>query len=199
MRKAAFAAVMVLFLMGVAGPAGADSGSWEIDRAHSSIYFSVKHTFATVRGQFEDFSGTVRFDPENRDAGGAEFEVEVASINTYIPKRDQHLRSPDFFDADKFPVMSFASTGVRSLEEENRYILDGVLTIKGVSRETAIPFTYLGMRENPLEKGQMVAGFEAEFRINRLDYNVGSGRFAEMGVVGEAVDVLVTLELLQEK
>ena len=94
--------------------------------------------------------------------------------------------------------MTFSSTDIRHMED-NRYIMEGDLTVRDVTRRVEIPFTYLGIRDNPLEKGQEVSGFEAEFAINRLDYNVGDGRFAEMGVVGKQVRVLVALELLRDK
>jgi polyisoprenoid-binding protein YceI len=187
-----------LTLLLFAGMAHAGAGQWEIDKAHSSIYFDVNHTFVTVRGQFDEFSGSVRFDPENKDASGVSFEVRVPSINTNIEKRDKHLRSPDFFNAAKFPVMRFKSSDIRHVED-NSYIMDGELSIKGVRKKVSVPFTYLGMRDNPLKKGQTVAGFEAAFSINRLDYNVGNGQFAKMGVVGETVRILVALELLKEQ
>ena len=190
--------IVGLSLLLFAGMAHAGAETWQIDKAHSNIYFDVKHTFVTVRGQFEEFSGTVRFDPENKDASGVEFEVRVPSINTNIDKRDKHLRSPDFFNAAKFPVMRFKSSTIRQIED-NKYIMDGDLTCKGVSKKVSVPFTYLGMKDNPLKKAQTVAGFEAAFSINRLDYNVGNGQFASMGVVGETVRILVALEVLKEQ
>lgn len=198
MKKIVMLSAVVSAMLVFAGPVLAETNAWVIDKVHSNIYFDIRHTYATVRGQFDEFSGTVRFNPENKLAGAVNFTVDVASINTYIDERDKHLRSADFFDAEKFPHMTFKSSRVRQVEE-NRYMLEGELTIKGVSKPVSIPFTYLGLRDNPLEKGKMVAGFEAEFSLNRLDYNVGSGQFAKMGVVGETVRVLVTLELLKDK
>ncbi len=171
---------------------------WEIDKGHSSIYFDVRHTYATVRGLFNDFSGTLMLDPDNPDAGSIEFDVNVDSINTNITKRDNHLRSDDFFGAKNFPVMTFKSTGVR-LIKGNQYIIEGDLTIKGITKKIDVPFTYYGMKENPLKKGQMVAGFEADFTINRLDYKIGTGQFADMGVIGKNVRIIVTLEVLHDK
>ena len=187
-----------LFLLLLSGMAHSGDDTWQIDKAHSSIYFDVNHTFVTVRGQFDEFSGTVRFDPEDKDASGVSFAVRVPSINTNIEKRDKHLRSPDFFNADEFPVMRFESSKIRHVKD-NSYIMDGELTIKGVSKKVSVPFTYLGMKDNPLKEGQAVAGFEAAFSINRLDYNVGDGQFAQMGVVGETVRILVALEVLKDK
>ena len=195
MKKITGIFTVFLCLFVFSGAALAASEKWEIDKDHSNIYFDVKHTFATVRGLFNEFSGTLVLDPDNPDASSIEFTVRVASINTNIAKRDEHLRSDDFFAADKFPVMTFKSTGVKSVKG-NQYIITGNLTIKDVTKKIEVPFTYYGMKENPLKKGQMVAGFEAEFAINRLDYNVGNGQFAKMGVVGNEVRIIVTLEAL---
>ena len=191
-------AVIFCLVLLMAGTASAQSENWRVDTDHSSIYFDTRHTLATVRGQFKGFTGTVDFDPDNLTAGSVEFTVRVDTINTGINKRDNHLRSDDFFATGQYPEMTFSSTGIRHMED-NRYIMEGDLTVRDVTRRVEIPFTYLGIRDNPLEKGQEVSGFEAEFAINRLDYNVGDGRFAEMGVVGKQVRVLVALELLRDK
>lgn len=191
-----FAVFVVLFLC--AGTAYGEAQKWEIDNNHSNIYFDVRHTYVTVRGLFGGFSGTVLFDPENADASRIDLKVKVPTINTNIVKRDTHLRSADFFDAEKYPLMTFKSTDIKHVAD-NQYMVEGELTIKDVTREIAVPFTYFGIRDNPLEKGEQVAGFEAEFTINRLDYNVGTGKFAEMGVVGKEVSIVVALEVLRDK
>ena len=176
----------------------AEVEKWEIDRAHSNIYFDVRHTYATVRGQFNDFSGTVQFDPANLEVGQVVFEVNTKSVNTGVPNRDNHLRSDEFLAVKKFPAMRFESTAVKK-KEGNQYTLEGDLTIRGKTSPVAIPFTYFGTRENPLKKGQMVAGFEGRLSINRLDYQVGPGKYFEMGVIGKKVDILIALEVLKNK
>jgi polyisoprenoid-binding protein YceI len=180
------------------GQVFAEPQKWDIDRAHSNIYFDVQHIYSTTRGVFDDFSGLVLFDPENREAGRVEFTVKVNSINTGINKRDDHLRSGDFFDAGKFPLMTFKSTGVTRVSDE-KYLLEGDLTVKDVTKRVSIPFVYLGVKENPVRAGSRVAGFEADFTIDRLEYHVGSGKFYEMGVVGKDVRILVTLEVIRDK
>jgi polyisoprenoid-binding protein YceI len=92
--------------------------------------------------------------------------------------------------------MTFQSTGVKR-KEGNQYTLVGNLTIKGKTNEVAVLFTYFGTRENPLKKGKMVAGFETRFSIDRLEYQVGPGKYFEMGVIGRNVDILITLEVLK--
>ena len=188
--------IMVLSALLMTNFALAEAEKWEIDKAHSNIYFDVRHTYATVRGKFEDFSGTLKFDPDNLTLSSVKFEVKTKSINTGISNRDNHLRSEEFFAVNKHPFMTFQSTGVKQ-KEGNQYTLVGNLTIKDKTNEVAVPFTYLGTRENPLKKGKMVTGFEARFSIDRLEYQVGTGKYAEMGVIGRNVDILIALEVLK--
>lgn len=171
---------------------------WDIDMGHSGIYFDARHTYATVRGYFDDFSGTFITDLKNTNDSRVEFSVNVDSINTNNTKRDNHLRSADFFDVQKYPNMTFKSNRVTHVKG-NSYILEGDLTIKGITKRTTIPFTYYGVRENPLKKGQLVAGFEADFTINRLDYNVGTGKLYKIGAVANEVRIVIALEVLKEK
>ena len=149
-----------------------------------------------VACQFDDYSGSVQFDTDNMEMGNIRLEVRTKSVNTGIPNRDNHLRADEFFGVKKYPTMTFASTGVKK-KEGNQYIVEGDLTIKGKTQKMAVPFTFFGSRENPLKKGQQVAGFEARFSINRLDYGVGSGKYVEMGTIGNQVDILVTLEVVR--
>jgi polyisoprenoid-binding protein YceI len=196
MKKTVCILLMIFTVILITGFAFAEAEEWEIDKNHSSLYFDVRHTYATVRGKFDDFSGTLHIDQDNLQKSSVAFEVNTASINTGIPNRDNHLRSEDFFSVKEYPTMSFRSSGVKHTGG-NEYVLEGKLTIKGKTTKISIPFTYFGTRENPLKKGQMVAGFETHFSINRLDYGVGTGKFLEMGVIGNQVDILITLEALK--
>jgi polyisoprenoid-binding protein YceI len=196
MNKPVAIFLMVLSGLLITNFALAEVEKWEIDKAHSSIYFDVRHTYATVRGQFEDFSGTLQFDPDNMAVSSVKFEVKTKSINTGIPNRDNHLRSEEFFAVNQSPSMTFQSTSVKQ-KEGNQYTMVGDLTIKGKTSEVAMVFTYFGMRENPLKKGEMVAGFETRFSIDRLEYEVGPGKYFEMGVIGRNVDILISLEVLK--
>jgi polyisoprenoid-binding protein YceI len=198
MKKTTSILAIILCVFVWSNLALAKAEKWEIDKVHSNVYFDVRHIYATVHGLFNDFSGTLILDPDNRDVSSVEFEVKVDSINTNITKRDNHLRSDEFFAAKKFPVMTFKSTGVK-LVEGNKHIIEGNLTIRGITKKIDIPFTYYGMKENPLKKGKIVAGFEADFTINRLDYKVGAGQFADMGVIGKDVRIIITLEVLKDK
>ena len=196
MKKTVCTFIIIVSMLCISVFAFAEAEIWEIDKAHSYIYFDVRHTYATVRGQFDEFSCTLQFDPDNLAVSSVRFEISTKSINTRIPKRDNHLRSEEFFAVNKYPAMTFQSIGVKQ-KEGNQYTLVGNLTIKGKTHKVAMPFTYFGVRENPLKKGQMVAGFETHFSIDRLEYLVGSGKYFEMGVIGRNVDILITLEVLK--
>lgn len=188
--------IIVLSMLLMTNFALAEVEKWEIDKAHSNIYFDVRHTYATVRGQFDDFSGTLKFDPDNLALSSVKFEVKTKSINTRIPNRDNHLRSDEFFAVSKYSAMTFESTSVKQ-KEGNLYTMEGNLTIKGKTTKVTIPFTYYGTRENPLKKGKMVAGFETRFSIDRLEYGIGPGKYFKMGVIGKNVDILISLEALK--
>ena len=196
MKKIFFAIVTVISIALTASFASAKLEKWDIDKGHSNVYFDIRHTYATVRGQFEDYSGSVQFDADNMEMGKISLEVRTKSVDTGIPNRDNHLRADEFFGVKKYPTMTFVSTGVK-LKEGNQYIVEGDLTIKGKTQKVAVPFTFFGSRENPLKKGQQVAGFEARFSINRLDYGVGPGKYVEMGTIGNQVGILVTLEVVK--
>jgi polyisoprenoid-binding protein YceI len=198
MKKVFYIFSLVFSMLLITDFAAAEAEKWEIDKAHSNVYFDIRHTYATVRGHFEDFSSTLRFNPDNMELGSVTFEVETKSINTAIPSRDNHLRSEEFFAAKEYPSMTFQSSGVTH-QEGNQYFVKGNLSIKGKTNEVTVPFTYFGTRENPLKKGQMVAGFEARFSIDRLDYGVGPGKYFQMGVIGNKVDILISLEVVKNK
>lgn len=190
--------LVVLFLVAFSATVHAEAPKWELDPAHSGIYFGVSHIYSTTRGYFEDFTGTVVFSPDDLAGSRFDFEVMVKSINTGNGKRDGHLKSGEFFDAKKYPKMTFASTAVKHVKD-NMYEVEGKLTVKDVTKTISVPFTLLGVKDHPFDKGSQVAGFEARMTIDRLAYHVGGGKFYDMGVVGKNVDVLITLEVTRKK
>jgi len=187
--------VLSLFLL---GPGQLTAQEWKLDSVHSGILFEIKHIYAFTRGQFADFSGDVYFDPDRLEKSRFDFTVKVDSIDTRNGKRDNHLRSADFFNAGKYPVMRFMSSRV-SHAGGNKYLLEGKMTVKDVTKDVKLEFIYHGQKENPFKKDQMVAGFESRMKIDRLDYHVGNGKFYKMGVVGKDVDILITLEVVRSK
>ncbi|MFZ1955230.1 MAG: YceI family protein, partial [Desulfobacterales bacterium] len=140
----------------------------------------------------------VIFDPDNLDGSSFDFKVEVDSINTGNSKRDGHLEAEEFFAAKKYPVMTFKSSAVKHAEGD-QYLVEGTMTVKDVSRSVLAPFTFFGIKQNPFDKDSEVAGFEARMAIDRLEYNVGTGKYYEMGVIGKDVDVLISFEATRKK
>nr|CBX27669.1 hypothetical protein N47_H24910 [uncultured Desulfobacterium sp.] len=176
----------------------AESLKWQIDPVHSRIYFDIKHIFATVRGQFDDISGTLVFDPNNINSSRCDMDVIVKSINTGIRQRDDHLLTNEFFSDEEYPVMKFKTTGVSQVNDK-QFQLIGKLTIKDVTRDVVVPVNYLGEKDNPMNPGQLVRGFEGKFTIDRLQYHVGTGKYYKMGAIGKDVDIIITIEALRDK
>ncbi|WP_372681988.1 YceI family protein [Desulfosarcina sp.] len=187
-----------LFVLIFSAQATAAAPQWELDPAHSGIYFGIDHIYSTVRGYFEGFKGTVMFSPDDLAGSRFDFEVDVKSINTGNTKRDGHLNSADFFDSKQFPTMSFKSTAVKHVKD-NQYLVEGKMTVKDVSEAVSVPFTFFGVKVHPFDDKSEVAGFEASMTIDRLAYHVGGGKYFDMGVVGKEVDVLISLEVTRKK
>lgn len=176
----------------------AAASDWEADKAHSRFGFEARHIFSSVYGYFEEYTADVKFDPDKLDQSSMNFNIAVKSVQTFIGKRDNHLRSPDFFDVKKFPNITFVSTSFNKVSDE-RYDVAGMLTIKDVSEDIVLPFTLLGFADNPLDPKKQIAGFGARLTLDRLHYNVGNGKFFKMGIVGQDVQVIISLELLRDK
>lgn len=165
---------------------------WEVDKAHSAVTFSIKHFFTPVDGRFDNFEGEFLFDPENLEESKADFTIDVASVNTQNGKRDQHLQSADFFNAEQFPKIKFTSTGFQ--KKKKAYVMNGKLTIKDVTKDVSIPFQVLGVGDHPMMEGAKVMGIQAQTTINRNDYGVGTGSWAATMVVGGEVSITINLE-----
>lgn len=166
---------------------------YTIDPVHSSITFNVKHlTISTVSGSFKKFAGTVAFDEKNVDAAKAETSIDVASISTDNEQRDGHLKSPDFFDAAKFPQITFLSKGFVQLD--GQYRITGDLTMKGVTKEVSIPVLINGPVKNPM--GGEAIGLSGQLTVNRQDYGVSFNKVLDNGgmMVGNDVTININLE-----
>jgi len=175
-----------------------DATQWTIDKAHSNIEFSVSHFFTQVEGNFTDYEATVLFSPDNLAESSIDVTIPVASINTGNNRRDGHLQSPDFFNAEKYPNITFVSDNIESVGN-NEFVANGTLTIKDISKQIELPFTLLGVKDNPFKEGTQVAGISASTEINRTDFEVGTGDWASDAVVGDNVKINLNLELNAEK
>lgn len=121
---------------------------WTIDKAHSNINFEVRHFFTPVDGTFHDYTATVNFDPANLEESMIDVEIMVNSIDTKNERRNGHLRTADFFDAEKYPSITFKSSKIES-KGDNKFVAHGDLTIKDVTKKIEMPFTLLGVMDHP--------------------------------------------------
>jgi polyisoprenoid-binding protein YceI len=172
--------------------------SWKIDPAHSQIQFTARHMMiANVRGRFENFTGTVEFDEENPAHSTVDVQIEAASLNTKEPNRDTHLRSPDFFNAEQYPYLTFKSKRVEKLDAAHGRLI-GDLTIRDVTREVVLDVEYAGQAKSPW--GAVSAGFSAQTKINRKDWGLNWNVALETGgwLVGEEVTINIELEVIKQ-
>ena len=192
MRRGVTVSCIIALVLGFA--AAAQAANWKVDRSHTTVGFSVSHIFTSVQGRFDRFDGTIVFDPEKPESAVVRATVEAASINTNNTKRDKHLRSDDFFDVEKHPILSFESTGGVSEMKENRGKLAGNLTIHGVTKPVVFDVTFRGQGNDPW--GNVRAGFAASLNINRKDYGLNWNEVLETGglLVGEEVEIRIDAE-----
>ncbi len=171
---------------------------WAVDPTHSAVEFAVKHMmFATVKGRFSDISGTIAVDAADLGRSSVQVTIGAASIDTHDEKRDAHLRSPEFLDAEQYPTLSFTSTRVEAMGND-RYRVTGDLTIHGITREVTLDTTFNGEGVNPW--GQSVRGYSAEATINRKDFGLNWNVGLEAGgvLVGENVKLALDVEASKE-
>jgi polyisoprenoid-binding protein YceI len=166
------------------------TGDYVIDVAHSRLGFVARHAMVTkVRGAFNDFEGTAHLDGDDPSKSSASVSIEVASVDTRQPQRDDHLRTNDFFDAATYPKITFVSTSVERLDEET-FRMTGDLTIKNVTKAVSVDFEYSGSATDPY--GNQRVGFEGSTVINRKDFGVNFNAVLETG--GVMVSEKITLE-----
>ncbi len=189
-----------IFALAWTAPAAAQE-AWTIDPDHSQVLFFVKHALSHVAGRFERFSGDIAFDPDLPEKSRITFAIMTVSLDTGIERRDRHLLSEDFFDAGKYPLVHFASDDIRK-NPDGTYEARGALSIKDKVKEIAIPLRFTGKLDShpaPELRCNELLGLEAEFVIDRLDYNVGDASWTKKGLIGKDVRVQVFLELLRPK
>ncbi|HZI09550.1 MAG TPA: YceI family protein [Myxococcus sp.] len=168
-----------------------------IDTTHSGIHFSIRHmVVAKVRGAFKGFSGTVQYDAENPANSSVSVSIDAASIDTGVGQRDAHLKSPDFFDVEKFPALTFQSTRVEKAGG-NSLRVTGNLTIRDVTREVVLDTELLGTGKDPW--GNTRVAFEAKTSIDRRDFGLKWNQALEAGgvLVGEKVEIALEIQTVQ--
>ena len=171
--------------------------TWKIDPSHTHAEFGVRHLMiSTIKGRFGDVQGIVSIDEENASRGSVDVTIAVASIDTREPQRDAHLRSADFFDAEKFPQIRFKSTRIEGGGDS--FTIAGDLTIRGTTRPVVLDVTSEGRGKDPW--GGNRAGFSATGRIKRSDFGLTWNQLLETGgvAVGDEVKITLDVELVKE-
>lgn len=174
-----------------------ENSKWEIDPAHSVIQFHYKHLMiASLSGRFDEISGTVEAG-DNFENAKFTFSANINSINTNDEKRDAHLKSADFFDAEKFPTLSFTSTKFTKIGDQE-FSLEGNLTIKDITQPITLSVKYGGTSKDPW--GNIKAGFELKGKINRRDYGLTWNVQIEAGgtLVSEDIIIEANIELIKK-
>jgi polyisoprenoid-binding protein YceI len=200
-RKRVFPASAVaaaaLVLCAASAPAALAADTYTFDLAHSNAGFSIRHFFSKVPGHFTQYEGTILLDSQDLSKSAVNVSIDAASINTGVDKRDTHLKSPDFFDAEKFPKLTFVSNKVTPAGTGKAKV-EGMLTIRGVSKPVTLDVDLLG--SGPDGWGGFRAGFEARTKINRQDYGVAWNKLVEGGgsVLGDDVEITLNIEAIKQ-
>ena len=189
--------VVGLFVCGmsIAPPAGATT--YAIDKDHTTVGFKIRHLFSYVQGSFNAFEGSLTYVPGEPSQWTVKATIQAASIDTNVEKRDQHLRSKDFFDVEQFPTIEFSSTKVTDATPSSAK-LHGLLTIHGVQKPVVLDLALHGEGKDPW--GNVRSGFTAKTTINRKDYGLTWNQTLETGqlLVGEEVEIVLEVEGLAQ-
>ncbi|MGB9599349.1 MAG: YceI family protein [Myxococcota bacterium] len=176
------------------------AAEWELDRSHSIVAFSVRHLgISNVRGEFEKFDVKVEGEKDAVEKSTVEAKIYVDSINTRDPKRDAHLKSPDFFDVEKYPTIDFKAKKIKKISS-TKLKITGDLTMHGVTKEVVLDVESTGIEAiDPM--GNIRVGFSAKTKINRKDFGINWNMTLDKGglVVGNDVEINIEIELIKKK
>lgn len=172
----------------------ATAATWQIDTTHSTLTFKIKHMLSKTAGQFTEWEGTIEAG-DDLTKGSVNVTIQAASIDTRDEKRDGHLRSPDFFDVEKHPTLTFTSTKV--VKDGDAYVMHGDFTMLGVTKTVEIPFEFHGTAKDPW--GNTKAGFSGSTTINRKDFGMVWNSALDQGgfVLGDEVEIQLDIAAVQ--
>ena len=172
--------------------------TYAVDKGHSEATFTIKHLVSKVSGRFNDFGGNISLDATKPEQSSVEFTIKAASVNTDNADRDKHLRSPEFFDVEKNPEITFKSGKVTPAGKD-KFNVDGTLTIHGVSKPVTLPVEFGGFAKDPW--GNDKAGFTVETTLNRKDYGLVWNKTLDQGgyLLGDEVKIVINLETIKKK
>ena len=188
---------LALLLCAAAAAPLSAADTYAVDRGHSSVEFRIRHFASKVSGRFSDFEGSIQADPAKPEASSVAFTIKTASIDTNNGNRDNDLRSPNFFDATKFPEISFKSSKMTATGKD-QYAVTGTLTMHGVSKEVTLPVTFLGSMKDP--RGNERASFELNTKLNRKDWGIDWNKTLDSGglMLSDDVDITIDLETVRK-
>ncbi len=182
----------------LASPALGEMSKWNLDKDHTTLGFEVAHmVVSTTKGKFTEYTGVVEMDPDKQEFKTISAVIQTASVTTDHKKRDDHLRSPDFFDAKTFPTMSYKMKSYKKTGDT--YTAVGDFTLRGITKEITLTGTFNGVAKDPW--GNTRAGFTAEGTINRQDYGMRFSKLLDNGglMVGDEVKLKLEIEVIKEK
>jgi polyisoprenoid-binding protein YceI len=190
-------ALMFLLLTAAAAAPLFAADVYTVDKGHSDVSFQVRHFASKVRGRFADFEGTIQADPSKPEMSSVVFAIKTASIDTGNADRDKDLKSPNFFDAEKCPEITFKSSKFAPAGKD-KYNVTGTLTMHCVSKEVTIPVTFLGLAKDPW--GNERASFEVVTKLNRKDFGINWNKALDAGgfMLSDDVDVSINLETIKK-
>lgn len=196
MKRLLLLAAVALLQSAAPSEAVAQAATWQIDATHSELSFRIRHYLTRVRGTFSKWSGSVIADPKALNQGSVAVTIDAKSIDTNDERRDNHLRSPDFFATDSFPTLSFKSSKVEVKGESIKVY--GDLTMRGITKPVVLEGTYNGVAKDA--QGKERIGFEATTKINRLDHKVTWNRALEGGgaMLGDEVEISIQIEAVRQ-
>jgi polyisoprenoid-binding protein YceI len=172
--------------------------TYQFDKAHTTVGFQVRHIYTNVSGKFTDFTGTIQVDRAKPESSTVDFTIQATSIDTSETRRDQHLRSADFFDVANNPTITFKSTSIKANGKDS-WVVTGDFTMHGVTKSVVLPVTLLGEGKDPFGNEKM--GLETGLTINRKDYGLTWNKALETGgvLVGDEVKVQIAIEANKAK
>lgn len=174
-----------------------DRANWEVDPHHSSVEFSVTHLrINRIKGSFEEFQANIEFEPDDLTTTVIQASIDASSITTRQPQRDEHLKSEDFFDIEKYPHITFQSIGCTPVSEQ-QYELTGNLTLHGITKPVTFQTTFGGFNKDP--RGRERAGFHSTALIDRNEFGLAFNSPLETGglIVGNEVKIELYIEALK--
>lgn len=198
MKWAVFVGLIVCLSGGLAANVEAEMAKWSLDKDHTTLGFEVVHMVVSkTKGKFTEYSGTVEMDAEKQEFKTIEAVIQTASVTTDHQKRDDHLRSADFFNVKTFPTMTFKMKSYA--KSGDHYTAVGDFTLLGVTKELTLVGTFNGMAQDPW--GNTRAGFSAEGTLNRKDFGMKFSKLLDNGglMVGDVVKLTLEIEVIKEK